>query len=74
MFHEKITLLEGGRRTFRWSEEIQKPTDEERELIINGWNEYKDHLSSKLGHPVSYYQMKDIAVKHGSGTGVFHAL
>lgn len=67
-FIEKITLLEEGRRTFRWSEEIQKPTDEERELIVNGWNEYMSHLSSKLGLPDSYYQMKDIAVKHGSGT------
>lgn len=67
-FIEKITLLEDGRRTFRWSEEIQKPTEEERDLIENGWNEYVNLLSSKLGHPISYYQIKDIAVKHGSGT------
>lgn len=67
-FIEKITLLEDGRRTFCWSEEIQKPTEEERDLIENGWNEYVNLLSSKLGHPISYYQIKDIAVKHGSGT------
>ncbi|RIX60311.1 DUF2252 domain-containing protein [Paenibacillus nanensis] len=67
-FIEKITLLEEGRRSFRWSEEIQKPTDEERELIENGWREYVGQLSTKLGHPISYYQMKDVAVKHGSGT------
>ncbi|MDQ6421253.1 DUF2252 family protein [Paenibacillus sp. LHD-117] len=67
-FIEKITFLEEGRRTFRWSEEIQLPTEEERELIVNGWNEYMSHLSSRLGLPDSYYLIKDIAIKHGSGT------
>jgi uncharacterized protein (DUF2252 family) len=67
-FIEKITLVEAGRRMFRWSEEIEKPTDEERELIVGGWNEYMNELSAKLGLPASFYHIKDIAVKHGSGT------
>lgn len=67
-FIEKITLLEEGKRSFRWSEEIEKPTEEERALIESGWNDYIRDLSSKLGLPDSYYHIKDIAVKHGSGT------
>ncbi len=67
-FVEKITLLEEGRRVFRWSEEIQKPTEEEEQLIVTGWTEYMSHLSSRLGLPDSYYRLKNIAVKHGSGT------
>lgn len=65
---EGITMLEDGRRVFRWSEEILKPTAEERELVMNGWADYMSSLSSRTGQPDSYYQVKDIAVKHGSGT------
>ncbi|MBB6691112.1 DUF2252 domain-containing protein [Cohnella xylanilytica] len=65
---EGITTLEEGRRVFRWSEEIRKPTDGERELVLNGWPEYASRLATRTGRPESYYQVKDIAVKHGSGT------
>jgi len=65
---EGITELEEGRRVFRWSEEIQKPTEEERELVMNGWADYVGQVSSRSGLPESFYQVKDIAVKHGSGT------
>jgi len=67
-FVEGITALEEGRRVFRWSEEILKPTDEERELLTNGWTDYLSTLSPRARKPDAYYRIKDIAVKHGSGT------
>ncbi|QMV42422.1 DUF2252 domain-containing protein [Cohnella cholangitidis] len=65
---EGITALEDGRRVFRWSEEIQQPTEEERELVQQGWTDYLKSLDAPPDQPASYYRIKDIAVKHGSGT------
>ncbi len=65
---EGMTTLDGERRVFVWSEEILKPTEEERQLVMNGWAEYLNSLSSETRQPDSYYRVKDIGVKHGSGT------
>jgi len=65
---EDITVLEEERRVFRWSEEIQQPTGEERELVEKGWADYLSRLSPDEDNPDSFYRIKDIAVKHGSGT------
>ncbi|MEK3885657.1 DUF2252 family protein [Paenibacillus sp. PL2-23] len=65
---EKLTVLKEGERTFRWSEEIQPPTDEERALIEAGWSAYIEALAARLELTPAYCRIKDIAVKHGSGT------
>ncbi|RED51948.1 DUF2252 domain-containing protein [Cohnella lupini] len=65
---EGITTLDGERREFVWSEEILKPTKEERQLVMSGWAEYLNSLSPETRKPDEYYRVKDVGVKHGSGT------
>ncbi|MUT64674.1 DUF2252 domain-containing protein [Paenibacillus sp. NEAU-GSW1] len=62
------TLDDKGRRVFQWSEEIQRPTKAEKKMVMNGWAAYTEQRSIQTGMPESYYRVKDIAVKHGSGT------
>lgn len=65
---EGLTELQEGGRQFIWTEEIQQPTAQERDMLISSWNDYLGTLNPETKKPDAYYQIKDIAVKHGSGT------
>ncbi|MDF2958311.1 MAG: hypothetical protein K0S39_46 [Paenibacillus sp.] len=65
---EGSTALVEGRRRFQWSEELQQPTEEERAMVMAGWADYISTLDPRTKQSDAYYTIKDIAVKHGSGT------
>lgn len=65
---EDVTEWSDGSRQFRWSDEIQQPTDAERAMLMAGWNDYIASLDPATKRQADYYKLKDIAVKHGSGT------
>lgn len=62
---EKVTAQLRGTRQFEASEEIVPATAEEREAILAVWPSYADGLAEQLS---GHVEVKDIAVKHGSGT------
>ncbi|GAX89073.1 DUF2252 domain-containing protein [Effusibacillus lacus] len=67
-FLEKVTALLEGTRQFSPSDEIQPASPEERELLLSAWPAYIDSLEDPDRETATYYRIKDIAVKHGSGT------
>ena len=64
-----ITYInEEKKRVFAWSDEIQ-PVSEEERVILNPLSEAIFILwMLKINEDRSYYTIKDIARKHGSGT------
>ncbi|MCZ8522161.1 MULTISPECIES: DUF2252 domain-containing protein [Paenibacillus] len=67
-FLEGVTTLTRDTRKFTKSEEILPPTPEEREALEAAWPHYLQTLQAKGIQPEGYYRIKDLAVKHGSGT------
>ncbi|MTH54676.1 DUF2252 domain-containing protein [Bacillus mangrovi] len=61
-------LTETGKRKFKWSEEIQPAADAEQDAIRKVWPDYISTLDQEDRKELSYYFIKDIARKHGSGT------
>ncbi len=62
---EKVTAHMRGTRRFEASEDIVPASAEEREAILAVWPSYAEGLAEQLRERVG---VKDIAVKHGSGT------
>jgi uncharacterized protein (DUF2252 family) len=65
---EVITILTGSIRRFARTEEIQDPAEAELGMVQSGWAAYLSTLELRTKQPMNYYTIKDIAVKHGSGT------
>lgn len=66
-FLEKVTALMQQKRQFATTDEIISPTDEERAALLEAWPQYLSSVAGE-GEDAVHYQIKDIAVKHGSGT------
>src|SRR5690606_5986533 len=64
-FLEKVTAHMRGTRRFEGSEDIVPASAEEHEAILAVWPSYAEGLAEQLRERVG---VKDIAVKHGSGT------
>lgn len=67
-FLEKVTALIHEHRQFAYNEEIVPPTDEEREALLAAWPQYLATVAAEDAEELRHFQIKDIAVKHGSGT------
>lgn len=67
-FLEKVTALVQEHRQFATTDEIVSPTDDEREALLQAWPMYLDTVKADDSEELRHFQVKDIAVKHGSGT------
>jgi uncharacterized protein (DUF2252 family) len=67
-FLEKVTALVQEHRQFAANEEIVPPTDEERAALLEAWPHYLATVAADDTEELRHFQVKDIAVKHGSGT------
>ncbi|RCW44931.1 DUF2252 domain-containing protein [Paenibacillus prosopidis] len=67
-FLEKVTALVQEHRQFAANEEIVPPTDEERAALLEAWPDYLATVAADDAEELRHFQVKDIAVKHGSGT------
>lgn len=67
-FLEGVTTLTRTARRFAKSEEIVPPTPQERRMLEESWPHYLQSLERRTKRSDSYYAIKDVAVKHGSGT------
>ncbi|WP_028608346.1 DUF2252 domain-containing protein [Paenibacillus harenae] len=67
-FLEKVTALVQEDRKFASSEEIVPPTDEEREALLAAWPDYLASVTADSEEEQRHFEVKDIAVKRGSGT------
>ncbi|MDQ0113540.1 DUF2252 domain-containing protein [Paenibacillus harenae] len=67
-FLEKVTALVQEHRQFAYNEEIVPPTDEEKEALLAAWPEYLATVAADDAEELRHFQIKDMAVKHGSGT------
>ncbi len=64
-----ITYInEEQKRVFAWSDEIQPVSDEERATFESISDAYFESLDAENKQDRSYYLIKDIARKHGTGT------
>lgn len=64
-----ITIVnEDGHRAFAWSEEIQPVEDEQRQALQAVMKAYVETLDAENKQHLSFYHVKDMAVKHGTGT------
>lgn len=64
-----ITYInEEKKRVFAWSDELQPVSDEERVLLRSLSEAYFHSLDAEDKRDRSFYTIKDIARKHGSGT------
>ncbi|MDP4096279.1 DUF2252 domain-containing protein [Paenibacillus sp. P96] len=66
-FLEKVTAFMQTERVFLETSELVAPTEEEQTGLEQVWAFYQDTLRGKK-HSEEHYGIKDIAVKHGSGT------
>ncbi|MFE4353624.1 DUF2252 family protein [Peribacillus butanolivorans] len=57
-----------NKRVFAWSDEIQPVSKQERETLKSLSEAYFHSLDAKDKQDPSYYSIKDIARKHGTGT------
>ncbi|MFB0842881.1 DUF2252 domain-containing protein [Paenibacillus oleatilyticus] len=67
-FLEGVTTLTRTTRRFAKSDEIVPPTPQERRMLEESWPQYLQSLEWKTKRSDGYYAIKDVAVKHGSGT------
>ncbi|SFF14611.1 Uncharacterized conserved protein, DUF2252 family [Paenibacillus algorifonticola] len=67
-FLEKVTALVQEHRKFAHTDEILAPTEKERAALLEAWPQYIESLHADDLQDAAHYQIKDIAVKHGSGT------
>lgn len=66
-FLEKVTaMMQQKDRQFAASEEIVPATEEERAALLEAWPQYLQGREGAAGE--RHFHIKDIAVKHGSGT------
>ncbi len=64
-----ITIInEDGKRVFAWSEEIEPVSVQERDLLEALTESYLNSMDLEKKKDVAFYSIKDIAVKHGTGT------
>ncbi|RHW34721.1 DUF2252 domain-containing protein [Lysinibacillus yapensis] len=64
-----ITYIdENGKRAFAWSEEIEPVQLDERTLLEKLTESYINSLDVENQKDLSFYTIKDIAKKHGTGT------
>ncbi|MGD6816409.1 DUF2252 domain-containing protein [Metabacillus sp. 113a] len=61
-------LNDQGVRSFKWSEEIQHASEHESVMIKEAWKDYIASLDKNDQRDLSYYKIKDISKKLGSGT------
>ncbi|MBW7475149.1 DUF2252 domain-containing protein [Paenibacillus oenotherae] len=66
-FLEKVTAMMQEGRQFAASEEIVPATEEERAALLQAWPQYLQAMRER-GAEERHFRIKDIAVKHGSGT------
>ncbi|GGN94331.1 DUF2252 domain-containing protein [Saccharibacillus kuerlensis] len=66
-FLEKVTARMQGERAFLENDELVEPTTEEQEGLQQAWPFYTNTLLCRRSDE-EHYEIKDIAVKHGSGT------
>lgn len=68
-FLEKVTaMMQQEDRQFSASEEIVPATVEERAALLAAWPQYLQGMRERGGAEERHFRIKDIAVKHGSGT------
>ncbi|MNI21142.1 hypothetical protein D3C73_746480 [compost metagenome] len=67
-FLEGVTTLTSTARRFTKSDEIVPPTPDERHMLEENWPHYLKSLAESTKRPDGYFTIKDMAVKHGSGT------
>ena len=68
LLQDITTINEENKRVFAWSDEIQPVSDKERETIHAFWDTYIQSIDKEDQQDRSFYGIKDIARKHGSGT------
>ncbi|WP_017811162.1 DUF2252 domain-containing protein [Paenibacillus shenyangensis] len=66
-FLEKVTAVMQSDRVFLENSELAIPSAREQELLEQAWTSYQDTLLC-CEDDVNHYKIKDIAIKHGSGT------
>lgn len=64
---EKVTAMMQNNRQFAETDELVPPTAEEQAALLAAWPGYTAAAEAREEHGV-HFQIKDIAVKHGSGT------
>lgn len=57
-----------GKRVFAWSDEIQPVSEEVRQSLTSVSEDYFHSLDEENKQEKSFYDIKDIACKHGTGT------
>lgn len=66
---DKMTTLDDRqRRVFRFSDEVLPVPDDERDILELAWEQYLSSLDPEDRQYRSYYRIKDVARKIGSGT------
>ncbi len=66
-FLEKVTAVMQTDRVFLENSELVVPSEQEQQLLEHAWTDYQQSLLC-CKDDVSHYKIKDIAIKHGSGT------
>lgn len=66
-FLEKVTAFMQSERVFLETTELVVPTNEEQASLEKAWPLYLNTVEDRK-HSEEHYSIKDIAVKHGSGT------
>ncbi|WP_046212683.1 DUF2252 domain-containing protein [Paenibacillus wulumuqiensis] len=66
-FLEKVTAVMQSDRVFLENSELVIPSAREQELLEQSWESYQQTLLC-CEDDVNHYKIKDIAIKHGSGT------
>ncbi len=66
-FLEKVTAVMQTDRVFLENSELVVPSTQEQQLLEQAWGDYQQSLLC-CEDDVSHYKIKDIAIKHGSGT------
>ncbi|WP_322906281.1 DUF2252 domain-containing protein [Paenibacillus sp. SGZ-1009] len=66
-FLEKVTAVMQTDRVFLENSELVVPSAHEQQLLEQVWGEYQQSLLC-CQDDVAHYNIKDIAIKHGSGT------
>jgi uncharacterized protein (DUF2252 family) len=67
-FLESVTDSEGSSRSFVWSDELQPASQAEKDALTRVWPTYIASIEDTDRQEPDYYRIKDVAVKHGSGT------
>lgn len=66
-FLEKVTAVMQSDRVFQETAELVVPSEQEQSLLEQAWAFYQQTLVCHQGE-ADHYRIKDIAIKHGSGT------